>query len=100
ALRKGDTSDAGLESYRKRLEMNFVLQDHRKLAGVPDLIMSERVQGRYPGLACNIVERVFTVENPRPKPGFGAIARAEVKRAGVKLTDLARDGIVGLRNFG
>ena len=100
ALRRGDTSDAGLAGYRQRMETNFVLADHRKLRGVADLIMSERVQSIYPQLACNVAERIFTVENPRPKPGFNAIVRSEIKAAGVKLRDLAKDGITGLKGYG
>ncbi|NLA35040.1 MAG: FAD-dependent oxidoreductase [Actinobacteria bacterium] len=100
ALRRSDTSVDGLSSYRHRLETSFVLQDHRKLQNVPDLIMSERVQQRYPQLACNIAERVFTVENPRPKPGMNRIVRSEVKAAGLKLKDVAKDALAGLRSFG
>lgn len=100
ALRRGDTSADGLSGYRHRLETSFVLQDHRKLQHVPDLIMSDRVQQRYPQLACNIAERVFTVENPRPKPGFNKIVRSELKAAGLKLRDVAKDGIAGLKGFG
>ena len=99
-MRRGDTSDAGLAGYRQRMETNFVLADHRKLRGVADLIMSERVQSVYPQLACNVAERIFTVENPRPKPGFNAIVRSEIKAAGVKLRDLAKDGITGLKGYG
>lgn len=100
ALRLGDTSAVGLAGYRQRIETNFVLADHRKLRGVADLIMSDRVQGTYPQLACNVAERIFTVENPKPKPGFNAIVRSEIKAAGVKLRDLAKDGITGLRGYG
>jgi len=100
ALRRGDTSDVGLAGYRQRIETNFVLADHRKLRGVADLIMSERVQNVYPALACNVAERIFTVENPKPKPGFNAIVRAEVKAAGVKIRDLVKDGVTGLKGYG
>ena len=100
ALRRGDTSTRGLEGYRRRIENNFVLADHRSLQGVPELMMSDRVQRAYPQVACNVAERIFTVENPRPKPGFNAIVRSELRSAGVKLRDLARDGLDGLRGFG
>ncbi|HMU79478.1 MAG TPA: electron transfer flavoprotein, partial [Microthrixaceae bacterium] len=59
ALRLDDVTAAGLSGYRRRIETNFVLADHRKLAGVADLILSERVQSTYPTLVANIVERVF-----------------------------------------
>ncbi|MFN8052407.1 MAG: FAD-dependent oxidoreductase [Acidimicrobiales bacterium] len=100
ALRLGDTSVRGLEGYRRRIETNFVLQDHRKLASVPELILSERMQGSYPALMCNVAERIFTVDNPRPKPGFNAIVRSELRRSGLRVRDVARDAISGLRNFG
>ena len=100
ALRRGDTTAAGLSGYRRRLETTFVLADHRKLAGAPELMMSPRMQRAYPQVACNTAERLFTVENPRPKTGLNAIVRSELKAAGVKVADLGRDALRGLRSFG
>ena len=100
ALAARDTSAAYLDRYRVKLEANFVLKDHIKLQRAPGLVMSDRVQQRYPQLACNIAEALFTVTNPEPKRGLTKIARTEAKRAGVKLRDLARDGWTGLRTFG
>lgn len=100
ALRLDDVTAAGLSGYRRRIETNFVLADHRKLAGVADLILSERVQTAYPRLVANIVERIFTVDNPNPKPGFNRIVRDELRRAGVRTRDLARDALEGLKGFG
>jgi len=100
ALRRNDTSAAGLAGYRARLEGNFVLRDHRKLRAAPHLVLSDRVQQQYPGLVCGIAERVFQVDNPRPKPGLRRIVRSEARRAGVRLRDLARDAWTGGRTFG
>ncbi len=100
AIRLGDVSADGLEGYRRRIEADFVLSDHRKLAGVPDLIMSERVQRTYPKVVANVVEQIFTVGNPRPKPGFSRIARGELAASGVRLADIARDAWAGFRSFG
>ena len=100
ALRLGDTSASGLAGYRRRIENNFVLADHRKLAGVPDLILSDRVQRHYPQLAANVLERMFTVENPRPKPGLNRIVTDELRRSGIKLRDVVKDGVAGLRGYG
>lgn len=100
ALRLDDTSAAGLAGYRRRIDTNFVLADHRKLAAVADLVLSERVQKIYPAMIANIVERIFTVENPSPKPGFNRIVTDEIRRAGVHLRDLGRDALDGLRGFG
>jgi electron transfer flavoprotein-quinone oxidoreductase len=100
ALAAGDTSRRGLAGYRRRLEEIFVLRDHRKLRRVPSLVLSERVQHHYPALACNVVERMFRVDNPEPKPGLGRITRDELRRTGVRLRDLARDAWTGARSFG
>jgi electron transfer flavoprotein-quinone oxidoreductase len=99
ALERGDTSAAGLAPYRKRLEASFVLQDHKKLRALPHLVLSERVQDDYPSLVCNVVERLFRVDNPAPKPGLRRIVAQERRRAGVRLADLVRDGWIGGRSF-
>lgn len=100
ALAKGDTSEAGLAGYRTLLEESFVLKDHRKLQLAPGLVLSDRVQHQYPAMITNVVERMFRVDNPLPKPGLRKIFAEERKRAGVKLKDLAKDGWAGLRSFG
>ena len=51
-------------------------------------------------MIANTVERMFRVDNPAPKPGLRRILNEERKRAGVKLKDLVRDGIDGLRSYG
>jgi electron transfer flavoprotein-quinone oxidoreductase len=100
AVRHGDTSAAGLEGYRSRLESSFVLADHRKLRDAPHLVMSDLAQQRLPALACGVVEQLFTVGNPAPKPGLRRIVRSEMKRNGVKLRDAAAQGWRALRTFG
>ena len=100
ALRNNDVSTAGLGGYERRLGDTFVLRDHRKLKRAPALVLSDRVQHLYPQMIANTVERMFRVDNPSPKPGLRRILDQERKRAGVKLKDLVRDGIDGLRTYG
>jgi electron transfer flavoprotein-quinone oxidoreductase len=100
AVRFGDTSAAGLDGYQRRLEHGFVLADHRKLAGVPDLVMGDTAQRRLPRVAANVVERLFTVTDPQPKPGLVEIVRSELARSGLGLRDLVRDGWASFRGFG
>ncbi|MCC6226486.1 MAG: FAD-dependent oxidoreductase [Microthrixaceae bacterium] len=100
ALRLGDTTASGLAGYRRRIESDFVLSDHRKLADVADLIMSPRVQRSYPQLAANVLERIFTVTNPTPKPGFNRIIRDELASSGLKLREVMRDAWAGLKGYG
>jgi electron transfer flavoprotein-quinone oxidoreductase len=101
ALGGGDLSSARLDAaYRRELQEGFVLADLRRLRRAPDLVLSERMQQRYPALVCNLVEQMFTVGNPAPKPGLGSLARSEAARAGVRWRDLARDAWAALRVFG
>ncbi|HLI44401.1 MAG TPA: FAD-dependent oxidoreductase [Acidimicrobiales bacterium] len=100
ALAAGDVSAAGLAGYRRRLEGSFVLADHRRLAKAPHLVLSDRVQQRYPAFVCNVVEEMFTVRNPSPKPGATGVARRELRKAGLRVRDLIRDGWTAWRTFG
>ena len=100
ALARGDVSAAGLAGYRDRLARSFVLADHKKLRRAPRLVLSDRVQRAYPEVICNVVERLFTVDNPRPKRGLLRLFSAERRRAGVPLPSVARDAYTALRTFG
>ena len=100
ALGRGDVSGRGLGSYTERLNDTFVLGDHKKLRKIPGLVLSDRVQQKYPSFVTGVVERVFRVDNPSPKPGLRRIVREERKKAGIGLLDLLKDGWTGLRGFG
>lgn len=100
AISGGDHSAAGLAGYQRRLSETFVLKDHRKLRRAPELVLSDRVQHLYPTMVANVVERMFRVDNPNPKPGVRRILAQERKRAGVRRRDLLRDGWTGFRSFG
>jgi electron transfer flavoprotein-quinone oxidoreductase len=99
AIISGDVSEAGLASYRATLEGNFVLQDHMRLRRAPHLILSERMQGPYPKLMCDLAEQLFTVVNPEPKPGLTRLFVRGVQAHGVRWRDLVRDGIETIRVF-
>ena len=45
-----------------------MLADLERLKRAPHLVLSDRVQHRYPQFVCDIVEEIFTVSNPAPKP--------------------------------
>jgi electron transfer flavoprotein-quinone oxidoreductase len=100
ALESGDTTTEGLAGYERRLSDTFVLRDHKKLRRAPSLVLSDRVQHMYPEMLANTIERMFRVDNPEPKPGLRRIFRDERRRAGVRLRDLARDALDGMRTFG
>lgn len=100
AVRRGDTSAAGLEGYRTRLESSFVMADHRKLRDAPHLVMGSLSQHQLPAIACGVVEQMFTVTNPDPKPGLTRIVRKELRRNKVSLRDALSQGWRAWRTFG
>lgn len=97
---RNDFSAHSLARYQRLLEQSFVLADHRRLRDAPELVLSPRVQNQYPAMVCDVVEQLFTVTNPTPKPGLRRLLTAAAKDHGVKVRDLARDGLKGLRTFG
>ncbi len=100
AIATNNVSAEALSRYRDELGESFVLADHQKLRRAPGLVLSDRVQQRYPDLFCDLAESVFTVTNPAPKEGISKLLRTAAKANGVKLRDLARDGLTGWKTFG
>lgn len=99
AIAAGDVSRRGLRGYRRRLEGSFVLSDHRRFRHVPELLLSERVQERYPRVAVDTAMELFTVRNPAPKPGLRRILGATRRRHGLKWREVIRDGVTLIRGF-
>lgn len=97
---QGDTSSEALAAYREELEASFVLGDHKRLRHVPELLLSDRVQNRYPELICSLAEAMFTVDNPAPKPRVNKVVRRLMKERGLKMRDLSRDMWLGMRSYG
>lgn len=95
-----DASAKFLRRYVERLETTFVMRDHRKLRRIPALVLSDRIQHRYPAFVTSVLHRMFHVDNPNPKPGLRRIVREERKRAGISIGELLRDGWIGMRGFG
>jgi electron transfer flavoprotein-quinone oxidoreductase len=100
ALRCGDTSIETLGAYRQRLEANFVLRDHKKLRHAPELVLSDRVQHAYPNIVCDMVESLFTVDNPRPKVGGLRATWRQLRASKVRMRDAAKDAWAMLRTYG
>lgn len=101
ALSGGDTSGRRLEAaYRKELKAGFVLADLERLKRAPHLVLSDRVQNRYPQFVCDIVEEIFTVSNPTPKPRLRSLVLSQARRAGLRWRELARDAWTSWRMLG
>jgi electron transfer flavoprotein-quinone oxidoreductase len=99
AVRAGDVSAAGLAGYERRLKSTFVLRDHHRLQRAPELVLSDRVQHLYPKMVNRVVERMFRVDNPKPKPRVHTILREERHAAGIRWRDMVSDSIAVARAF-
>ena len=73
AIAAGDDCSArGLASYRRRPGVaSFVLADHKRLRKAADTRPVRPGAAGYPGLACDFVERMFTVTNPTSQARHG-----------------------------
>jgi electron transfer flavoprotein-quinone oxidoreductase len=100
AIDSGSTGDRMVDDYRSRLEGSFVLADHKRLRRVPEMLLSEDVQFRYPRLICDLVESVYQVTNPVPKPGITRLLLRAKKEHGVTWRMLVRDAWKGYRSYG
>jgi electron transfer flavoprotein-quinone oxidoreductase len=96
----GDQSAQALRAYQTRMENSWVLQDHKKVRRAAHFLLSDRMQNRYPALACELMEQLYTVENPKRKRGAGTIARPLRKKYGISFRDLAKDGRDSASIFG
>jgi electron transfer flavoprotein-quinone oxidoreductase len=76
------------------------MTDHRKLKEAPHLVMSDLAQQQLPRIACGVMEQLFTVTNPEPKPGLRKIIRSQMKLNNLKLRDAVSQGVKALRTFG
>ncbi len=100
AITSGDVSAKGLASYQTSLDSSWVLQDHKKVRKAAHFLLSERVQVRFPALACELLEQLYTVENPKKKRGALTIGRPLLKKYGIRMRDLAKDARDALSIFG
>jgi electron transfer flavoprotein-quinone oxidoreductase len=100
AIASDDMSAEGMRTYKDRLDASWVMQDHKKVRRAAHFLLSERVQQIYPQLACDVLEALFTVENPKRKRGLTRIVPPLLKKHGIRIRDVVRDGRDSLSIFG
>jgi electron transfer flavoprotein-quinone oxidoreductase len=75
---KGDYSAATLSQYEKLLQETFVLRDLNTYRRAPRFLANPRLYSTYPDLACDLLERLFTVDGG-PRQNLFGVARKEMK---------------------
>jgi len=97
ALEKGDTSKAGLSSYKTSLENSFVLRDLKQFSRFPHFLENTpRIFKGYPQMVRNIMDSMFVVDGKPIKPLMKKVM-PEIKAIGYgKLFKDARGGMKAL----
>jgi electron transfer flavoprotein-quinone oxidoreductase len=96
ALKAGDTSQDGLAGYRQRLFDSFVGKDMETYAQAPEFLETDRLYGDYGRLLTDVLHGVFD-HDLAPRRHVGTVAVDTLKRSGLTISQLGRDGWKGMR---
>jgi len=75
---KGDYTESTLSQYETLLQKTFVLRDLRTYRNAPNFLSTQRLYSTYPDLACNLMERLYTVDGA-PRQNLFGVVRREMK---------------------
>jgi len=76
AIKRGDTSAAGLSGYETRLRRSFVLRDLETSKAIPQLMQNPRLFSHYPDAVCRLLTDLYTVGPDPARTISGRILRA------------------------
>ncbi|QZN84335.1 FAD-dependent oxidoreductase [Cellulomonas sp. C5510] len=96
ALDTGDTSRDGLAGYRRELLDSTAGRDLQTYAKAPAFLERERMYHDYGALLGDVLHRVYD-HDLTPRRHLLDVARAELRRSPVRVRDLVRDGLAGVR---
>lgn len=96
ALDAGDTSREGLAGYRRELLDSTAGRDLQTYAKAPAFLERERMYHDYGALLGDVLHRVYDHDGT-PRRHLLDVARAELRRSPVRVRDLVRDGLAGVR---
>lgn len=96
ALDAGDTSRDGLAGYRRELLGSTAGHDLQTYAKAPAFLERERMYHDYGALLGDVLHRVYDHDGT-PRRHLLDVARAELRRSPVRVRDLLRDGLAGVR---
>jgi len=97
AKEKNDFSAESLSMYQKKLESSFVLKDMNTYAGAPYFMKRSRLYDSYPDFLTRMMTEIYLQES-MPKDHILSSAMKSLKKSGISLIDLAKDGL-GVRNL-
>ena len=97
ALDAGDTSEAGLASYKEAMEGSFVIQDLRTFSKWPHVMEGwDRMFTEYPAMARDVFNAMFSVDGKPQKPLMKRMMPIVKQRGLLKLAGEVRKAVKSL----
>ncbi len=96
ALNAADFSRAAMDVYLAELNQTFVGQDMKTYAKAPALLEVERMYSDYGPLLADVLYGLFN-HDLSPRKHALTVARQALKKSDIKILDLAKDGLLGVR---
>ena len=97
ALDAGDTSEAGLASYKEAMEGSFVIQDLRTFSKWPHVMEGwDRMFTEYPAMARDVFNAMFSVDGKPQKPLMKRMMPIVKQRGLFKLAGEVRKAVKSL----
>ena len=97
AIDKGDVSEAGLSSYRTKMEGSFVIQDLRTFSKWPHVMEGwDRMFTEYPAMARDVFNAMFSVDGKPQKPLMKRMMPIVKQRGLLKLAGEVRKAVKSL----
>ena len=97
ALDAGDTSAAGLSSYKEAMEGSFVIQDLRTFSKWPHVMEGwDRMFTEYPAMARDVFNAMFSVDGKPQKPLMKRMMPIVKQRGLFKLAGEVRKAVKSL----
>ena len=97
ALDAGDTSEAGLASYKEAMEGSFVIQDLRTFSKWPHVMEGwDRMFTEYPAMARDVFNAMFSVDGKPQKPLMKRMMPIVKQRGLFKLAKEVRGAVKAL----
>jgi len=96
AIAADDVSATGLSAYKRALDASFVGQDMHTYSKAPHFLENDRMYGAYGQLIADVMHAVFNLDTT-PRQHLLKTARGVLKGSDVKLSQLMKDGMEGVR---
>lgn len=98
AIQNDDFSLEAMNVYKSELETSWVGQDMKTYKPTPHFLETPRMYKEYGELLADIFYKIFS-HDLTPRKRLIKVAKEAFKNSSIKLTELIRDGFVGLKSL-